>query len=148
VDKNMPIKFFKSFLVIFCLSLSLNFLMATGCEKKMSDPKAALEKTAAQYWTQRLVDKDYQSTYEYELKENLPPFSTYEKQLKKAAKIPTSSVTAKDATIEGDIGIVTVVATCRIPGVPKEIPMPMRDRWILKGNQWKHYYEIRKKGKR
>ena len=113
----------------------------------MSDPKGALETIAAQYWTQRLVNKDYQSTYKDELEENLPPFSTYEKQLKEAAKIPTSSVSAKDAEIKGDIGIVTVVATISVPGVPKEVPFPMRDRWVLKANQWKHYYETKKKGK-
>jgi hypothetical protein len=146
LDKKMPTKFFSQFLV--CFSFVLALLVATGCEKQMSDPKGALETIAAQYWTQRLVNKDYQSTYKDELEENLPPFSTYEEQLKKAAKIPTSSVTAKDAELEGDIGIVTVVATCRIPGVPKEVSLPMRDRWILKGNQWKHYYAIGTKGRR
>ena len=121
--------------------------LTPGCGKEIVDPKGTLEKQAVQYWTQRLVNKDYQYTYKEEMETDLPPFSAYEKQLKEAARIPTSLVTAKDAEIKGDQGIVTLLVTCRFPGVPKDIAMPMRDLWILKGNKWKHHFQIKGKEK-
>lgn len=123
------------------LSFGLIFLLVLACESEMKDPKGTLEKQAERYWTERLVNKDYEYTYKQEVEEGLPAFSTYEKQLKAAARIPTSSVKTEGAEINGDRGVVTMVITCRLPGMPKDYAMPMRDLWILKGNQWKHHFQ-------
>lgn len=128
------------------LSFGLFFLLGLACESEMKDPKATLEKQAAQYWTDRLVNKDYEVTYKQELDKNLPPFSTYEKHLQAAAKIPSSLVKTQEVDIKGDRGTVTLLVTCRIPGMPKDYDMPMRDRWILEGNRWKHHYQMKSKG--
>lgn len=128
------------------LSLGLLLLLVPACENKMKDPKGTLEKQAAQYWTQRLVNKDYKDTYKQEVAEGLPPFSTYEKHLTAAAKIPTSSVKTKEVEINGDRGMVTLLITCRIPGMPKDYAMPIRDLWILKGDRWKHHFQMKSTG--
>lgn len=129
------------FLIFFSLCLLFGF----ACESEMKDPKATLEKQAAQYWTDRLVKKDYKVTYKQEMEKDLPPFSTYEKKLQAASRIPTSSVKTKEVQIDGDRGTVTLLITCRIPGMPKDYDMPMRDLWLLKGNKWKHHFEIKRK---
>jgi hypothetical protein len=128
------------------LSFGLVFLLVLACESEMKDPKGTLEKQAAQYWTERLVNKDYEYTYKQEIEEGLPPFSTYEKQLKAAAKIPTSLVKTQEVEIDGDRGVVTMLITCRLPGMKKDYAMPTRDLWILEGNQWKHHFQVKSKG--
>ncbi|MBW2708393.1 MAG: hypothetical protein JRD04_03765 [Deltaproteobacteria bacterium] len=132
----------------FGLFFACLLLLTLGCEKEMTDPKGVLEKQAAQYWTERLVNKNYQYTYKEEAKAGLPPFETYENLLKAAARVPTSSVKTKEVKIEGDIGIVTLSALCRIPGVPKDMALPIGDRWILKGNQWRHHFQVKSKEKK
>ncbi len=124
----------------------LFLLLAFACESEMKDPKATLEKQAAQYWTERLVNKNYKYTYEEEVEKDRPDFSTYEKLLTAAAKIPTSAVKTKEVEIDGDRGMVTLLITCRIPGVPKDYDMPLRDLWYLKGNEWKHNFHMKSKG--
>ncbi len=135
----------KSNYVCFCLLVALFCLLICGCQKEMKDPKAALEKQAAQYWTERLVNKNYKYAYEQEVEDDLPPFAVYEERVIAAAKFPASSVETKDAEIDGDRGIVTVVVTCKLPGVKNEYPMPMRDLWLLKEGEWKHYFKGKKK---
>ncbi len=132
----------------FALFFSLVLLLTLACETRMADPKATLEKQAERYWTERLVNKNYQYTYKEEAKDGLPPFETYEKQLKAAAKISTSSVKTKDVKIEGDNGIVTLSAVCQVAGLPKGVPLPIGDRWILKGNKWQHHFQMKSKKKR
>ena len=127
------------------LSFGLIFFLVLACKGEMKDPKGTLEKQAERYWTERLVNKDYEYTYKQEVEEGLPPFSTYEKQLKAAAKIPTSSVKSKEVKINGDRSTVTLLITCRLPGMPKDYAMPMRDLWVLKGNKWKHYFKMKNK---
>ena len=138
-------KLLKNFSLFFAFPFACLLLLTLACETRMTDPKGALEKQAAQYWTERLVNKNYQYTYKEEAKDGLPPFETYETQLKAAAKISTSSVKTKDVKIEGDNGIVTLSAVCQVPGLPKEVPLPIGDRWILKGNKWQHHFQMKSK---
>jgi hypothetical protein len=124
------------------------FLLSFGCESEMKDPKGTLEKQAKQYWTERLIKKNFEYTYKEEAKENLPPFSTYKEQLKKVTKFPTSSVEVKEVKVEGDLGTVKYVVTCIVPGFPKALPVPLGDYWVMKGNKWKHKREIKTSGKK
>ena len=123
-------------------------LVFAGCEKKMEDPKGTLEKQAAKYWQERLINRNFQYTYKEELEEGLPAFSTYKVELNNVTKFPTSSVEVKEVKVEGDVGTVKLAVMCMLPGVPKEIPVPIGDRWVAKGNKWKHIRHIKPPGKK
>ncbi len=120
--------------MVACLFFSL------GCEggKKMPDPQAALEALAEQYWTKRLVDKDYEFTYDLELEKDSLSFSDYVSQVKRSEKFKVSSVKTKEVRIEGDRGEVFLTVTSTVPMVSKEVGMTLQDLWLLKSNQWKH----------
>ena len=133
--------------IIFVSVVSV-FLFSFGCESEMKDPKGTLEKQAKQYWIERLINRNFEYTYEEEVNENLPPFSTYKEQLKKVTKFPTSSVEVKEVKVEGDRGTVKYVVNCIIPGYPKELPVPLGDYWIIKGNKWKHILQFETPGKK
>ena len=113
-----------------------------GCEgqKKMIDPKAELEKLAEQYWTKRLMDKDYQFTYDLEIEKGSLPFSDYQKKVKAGDKIEVLSVKTKEVQIDQDRGVVYLTAKCKIPSVPKDFDMTLQDLWLLKSNQWRHKF--------
>ena len=133
---------------LICLSALFVFLLGPGCESEMKDPKGTLEKQAKQYWTERLINRNFEYTYEEEAKEDLPPFSTYKEQLKKVTKFPTSSVEVKEVKVEGDLGTVKYLVTCTVPGFPKALPVPLGDYWVMKRNKWKHKREIKTSGKK
>ncbi|MDQ1336371.1 MAG: hypothetical protein QG552_3321 [Thermodesulfobacteriota bacterium] len=120
--------------MVACLFFSL------GCEggKKMPDPQAALEALAEQYWTKRLVDKDYEFTYDLELEKDSLSFSDYVSQVKRSEKFKVSSVKTKEVRIDGDRGEVFLTVTSTVPTLSKEVDMTLQDLWLLKSNQWKH----------
>jgi len=128
---------------LICRVLVLDIMITAilyGCEsqKKMIDPKAELEKLAEQYWTKRLVDKDYQFTYNLEIEKESLPFSDYLKRVKTGDKFQVLSVKVKEIQIDEDRGVVYLSAKCEIPLVPKDFEMMLQDLWLLKSNQWKH----------
>jgi hypothetical protein len=133
---------------LICLSVFFSFLLGPGCESEMKDPKGTLEKQAKQYWTERLINRNFEYTYEEEATENLPPFSTYKKQLINVTKFPTSSVEVKEVKVEGDLGTVKYMVTCIVPGFPKALPVPLGDYWIMEGNKWRHKREIKAPAKK
>ena len=105
----------------------------------MKDPKASLEKVAVQYWQKRLIDKDYEFTYNLELDKGSIPFEEYLKIVKNAGQIQVLSIKTKEVKIDQDRGNVVLIAKSRVPIIPKEIEMPIfQDIWVLKSNQWKH----------
>lgn len=122
--------------------MALFFLLLCACEAPMRDPAGALEKQGVKYWTERLVNKNFEYTYKEELEKGLPPFSEYEKRLKSITRIPTSLVKFHNLRIEGNIGFVNYYATCRLKGIAQKIDnVPLSDRWVIKGNRWKHDYQ-------
>lgn len=120
--------------MVACLFFSI------GCEdgKKMVDPKATLEALAEQYWSKRLVDKDYKFTYDLELDKESIPFSDYVKKMTRGEKFKVLSVKTKDVRIDGDRGEVFLSVVSKVPMVPKEVDMTLQDLWLLKSNQWRH----------
>lgn len=131
---------FKQFSVYF-LSVIICIMLLFGCEnqEKMKDPKASLEKVAEQYWQKRLIDKDYEFTYNLELEQDSIPFQEYLKRVGSAGQIKVLSIKTKEVKIDQDKGNVTLTAKCRVPNVPKEIDMPLfQDLWVIESNQWKH----------
>jgi len=113
-----------------------------GCQnqQKMIDPKAELEKVAEQYWTKRLVDKDFQFTYDLEIEKESIPYSDYLKRIKAGDKLQDLAVKTKEVQIDQDRGVVYLTAKCKIPVVPKDFNMTLQDLWLLKANQWKHKF--------
>ena len=131
----------RRFFLIFLLAVFI-FLLGIGCESEMKDPKGTLEKQAKKYWTERLINKNFEYTYKEEDKKNLPSFSTYKEELKTVTRFPTSSVEVKEVQVEGDIGTVKLAVECFVPGFPKKLPLPLGDQWILKGNKWRHKRQL------
>jgi len=130
------------------LSVVFVFLLGPGCESEMKDPKGTLEKQAKKYWTERLINKNFEYTYKEEAKNDLPSFSTYKEQLKTVTRFPTSSVEIKEVQVEGDIGTVKLSVKCIVPGFPEKLPLPLGDQWILKGNKWRHKRQLKSPGKK
>ena len=137
---KMPRCLFYCFIPL-CLLLLLSLLSA--CESKMADPKGTLEKQAERYWTERMIKRNFKYTYEEELKEGLPSFETYEIKLTAITRTPTVSVKVKEVKVDGKNGSVKLSASCRIPNFPAEVDIPMGDRWIIEGNQWKHLLQVK-----
>lgn len=126
---------------VYLLSVILCMTLLFGCEnqEKMKDPKANLEKVAEQYWQKRLIDKDYEFTYNLELDKGSIPFEEYLKIVKNAGQIEVLSIKTKEVKIDQDRGNVVLTAKSRVPMIPKEIEMPIfQDLWVIKSNQWKH----------
>ena len=126
---------------VYLLSAFICIMLLFGCEnqEKMKDPKASLEKVAEEYWQKRLIDKDYEFTYNLELEQGTIPFPEYLKEVKSAGQIQILSIKTKEVVIDQDKGTVTLTASCRVPTVSKEIEMPLfQDLWVIESNQWKH----------
>jgi len=137
----------RRFFLIFLPAVFI-FLLGIGCESEIKDPKGTLEKQAKRYWTERLINKNFEYTYEEETKDNLPPFSTYREELRIVTRFPTSSVEVKEVQMEGDVGRVKLEVKCLVPGFPKSLPLPLGDEWILKGNKWRHKRKLETQGKK
>ena len=56
---------------VYALIVLICIILLVGCEnrQKMKDPKAALERMAEEYWTKRLMNRDYEATYKTEAEE-------------------------------------------------------------------------------
>ena len=145
----IPMKYMKhrKFFLIF-LPVIFVFLLGPGCESEMKDPKGTLEKQAKKYWTERLINKNFEYTYKEEDKKDLPSFSKYKEELKTVTRFPTSSVEIKEVQVEGDIGTVKLAVKCIVPGFPEKLPLPLGDQWILKGNKWRHKRQLKSPGKK
>ena len=122
------------------LLMGLLLLTLFGCEKQReaNESKIVLGNLAEQYWTDRLMDFDYESTYQMELQKDSIPFSEYLLRVKNAGQIKVLSVKANEVEIENGKGVVNLTATCRIQSVPKEMELPIKDVWIKKAEEWKH----------
>ena len=127
---------------VFALCIVTSFMFMLGCAsvQKKTDPKASLERLAEQYWTKRLVERDYKFTYNLELEKKSLSFSGYCQRVKASEKFNCLSVKSKEVTIEGDKGIVCLTLECRMPFLPKPYKLPLQDLWLYKSNQWKHKF--------
>ena len=130
----------RGFACILYAAICLIFLLGCNSRPEMKDPKAALEGLAVEYWTNRLVKKDYKSTYKMELEKDSIPFSEYLKKVQSAGQIEALSFKTKEIKIEGDKAIVMLDVKCRAAFVSKAFEMPLPDVWILKSDQWRHRF--------
>lgn len=125
---------------VFAVTVCVCLVLLVACEKQQSpdEMKASLEKMAEQYWIKRLMDFDYKFTYDMELAKDSMPFSEYLERVKNAGKIKILSIKTKKVNIENEKGLVELTAKFRVPGVSKDMEMPLKDIWVYKSNQWKH----------
>ncbi len=124
--------------VVGCIIALLLLLPGCGNQEQTPDPKVALGNLAEEYWSKRLMDLDYESTYDMELQKDALSFSEYQQKVKSAGQIKVLSVKADEVEIENGRGVVNLTTTCRIQSVPKEMELPIRDVWIKKAKEWKH----------
>ena len=124
----------------FCIAVCVIFLLGCASAQKRSDQDASLAELAEQYWTKRLVEKDYKFTYNLELEKKSLSFSEYCQKVKGSEKFNCFSVKTKEVTIEGDKAIVCLTLECRMPFLSKPYALPMNDVWLYKPNKWKHKF--------
>jgi len=105
---------------------------------KKSYPQGPLEEVAALYWTKRLVDMDYEFTYNLELEKDSLTFPDYLKKVKSAGQIKFLSVTVEDVKKDKDKAVITCQAKYQVLGVSKIFKHPLSDEWVFKGNRWLH----------
>jgi hypothetical protein len=112
--------------------------VACESQKETADPKILLKSLAEKYWTDRLVNFDYESTYKMESQKDSIAYSDYLLKVKNAKQINVLSIKANEVTIDDGKGVVKLTAMCRIPSIPKELELPIEDVWIKKSKEWKH----------
>jgi hypothetical protein len=115
-------------------------LVALGCEtqQEMTDPKGTLERVAQEYWNKRLLQEDYESTYEMELEKGSLSFKEYVGQVRNMGQITYVSIGIDDITIDKDRGEVMVKVVARLSPVPKDLELSMQDAWVIQSGEWKH----------
>jgi len=126
------------------LLAAISLVLVLACEKppKESDLKASLGELAQEYWTKRLMNKDYKATYRMESVEGDLPFSDYQVRVANAGQIQYLSIKTDDVKVEKDNGFVDLTMKCRIAPVPKDLNLSFKkDRWVLKSGKWKHVLE-------
>jgi hypothetical protein len=111
-----------------------------GSQKEGAGSEADLGSLAQEYWTKRLVDKDYQSIYDLELEKGSIPFDDYVTQVKRSERFTVSTVKTQEVRIDGDRAEVFLTVRCNLPMVPKEVGMTLQDLWVLQSDQWKHKF--------
>ena len=125
----------------FLLGMMVCLMGALGCdnqEKRMVDPKGTLEGLAATYWNKRLIDKDYQATYEMEQDKGSLSFEEYKARIYNAGGIKYVSLKVKEVQVDKDKGHVTMTVNWELAPFTKPFEAPLLDEWIIDANQWKH----------
>ena len=108
--------------------------------EKGGEAEAALGALAEQYWTKRLVEKDYEFSYGKELEKESVSFTEYIERAKAAEKFKFLSVKTKEVKIEGDRGIVYLTMECITPFMPKGYKQMLQDLWLYRSGQWRHKF--------
>jgi hypothetical protein len=104
------------------------------------NPKATLSALAEEYWTKRLIEKDYKFTYEKELEKDALSFSDYVEKAKAAEKFSYNWVKTTKVEIEGDRGAVFLTVECVTPFMPKGYTQMLQDLWLYRSGQWVHKF--------
>lgn len=123
---------------IFCMISLLVLFVACESQKETVDPKILLKSLAEKYWTDRLVNFDYESTYKMESQKDSITYSEYLPKVRNAKQIKVLSIKANEVTINDDKAVVKLTTMCQVPSIPKELELPLEDVWIKKSKEWKH----------
>jgi hypothetical protein len=104
------------------------------------DAEAQLDKMAEEYWTKRLIDRDYAFTYEKELEKDAIPFSEYVEKIKLGEKFTYKSVKTSRVEIEGDSGAVFLTVEVIGPPFSSGSKQMIQDLWLHRSGQWVHKF--------
>ena len=129
----------RCFVFALCIGICVTFLLGCASAQKRSDQDASLAQLAEQYWTKRLVERDYKFTYNMELEKGSLSFSEYLQIIRAGEKFKVLSVKTKEVTIEDDRGIIYLTVECIMPFLPKGNQM-LQDLWLYRSNKWKHKF--------
>jgi hypothetical protein len=102
--------------------------------------QAELDKMAEEYWTKRLIDRDYAFTYEKELEKDAIPFSEYVEKVKLGEKFTYKSVKTSRVEIEGDRGAVFLTVEVIGPPFSRSTKQMLQDLWLHRSGQWVHKF--------
>jgi len=128
----------KTFVFVLCIPIYITLLYGCAHVERKSYPQGPLEEVAALYWTKRLVDKDYEFTYNMELEKDSITFSDYWKKVKTAGKIKFLSVEVKDVEKDKDKASVIYVVKYQVLTASIILERPIHDEWVFKGDRWLH----------
>jgi len=133
---------------LFVFGMMACLTAAVGCDnqKEMSDPRGTLEQLAAEYWNKRLIDQDYEATYEMELEKGSLPFEEYRERIYNAGNIQYVSLQVKEVAVDEGKGVVDLMVQWKLSPYKKAFEAPLRDAWIIRKNQWKHVLPEKRTG--
>jgi hypothetical protein len=130
--------------VLFCVfGAFLCMTLFGGCGKqtpKEAKDQATLEGVSLQYWTDRLVQRDYKAAYNREVENASMSFEAYRGLVSRNENFTFSGLAIEKATIENDDAIVYVGLKCLVPNLPQAIDRTFKDQWIYQSGQWKHQF--------
>jgi len=132
-----------------CLALALFIIGFLGPQavwagaEKEGNAEAVVAALAEEYWTKRLVEKDYAFTYEKELQKESMSFEDYVEQVRPGQKFKFLSVKTKKVNIDGDRGEVYLDVKLSAAFMPKQDTMMLQDLWLFSSGEWKHQFTTR-----
>jgi hypothetical protein len=124
------------------LVVGLFFLGAcsAGKSKELKDTKT-LETVALKYWNNRLITRDYQASYNREVKLDLVPFEEYAPLVSRTGKFVFSALKILNSKMETDKGQLEISLMAKGPGMPAAFPRTFKDKWIYsKSGEWQHLF--------
>ena len=127
---------------LFCALLAFLCMMSFwGCDnQKEARDQATLEGVSLQYWTDRLVKRDYEPAYNREADNASMTLEEYRKLVSRNENFQFSGLKIDRVNIENDGGIVYVYLKAFAPPLPKAIDRTFKDKWIYQSNRWKHKF--------
>ena len=129
------------FFCAFAAFLCMMFFWGCGSpDRKEARDQATLEGASLQYWTDRLVKRDYEPAYNREVDNASMSFEEYRKLVSRNEKFKFSGLKIERVNIENDDAIVYVALKAKVPVVPQAIDRTFKDQWIYQSNQWKHKF--------
>ncbi len=127
--------------LFFAFAAGLCMLFFGGCGKqKDTKDQATLQGVSLEYWTDRLVKRDYEPAYNREADNASMSFEEYHKLVDRNEKFRFSELKTDKVSIKNDEGTVYVSLKCLVPVLPQPIDRTFKDQWIYQSNQWKHKF--------
>lgn len=125
----------------FAAFLCMMFFWGCGNEdRKEVRDQATLEGVSLQYWTDRLVKRDYEPAYNREADNASMSLEEYRKLVSRNENFKFSGLKIDRVNIENDEGIVYVDLKAKVPVLPQALDRTFKDEWIYQSNQWKHKF--------
>jgi hypothetical protein len=129
--------------VVLFVAICLLPVLAIADSPKADGREAALSALAEEYWTKRLIEKDYKFTYEKELEKDSLSFSEYVEQAKATEKFKFSSIKTSKVEIKDDKGSVYLTLKAEGPPFRTSMETMLQDMWIYESGAWKHKFTDR-----